>query len=276
MGGGLTVVAGPAVLEDALDFLMRAEAVNNLMVGLLRQDIEGVYLATAVRDGRVVGVGMRNAIKYLLSGADDLEAVDALAGHAAHHQGDLPGWQGPRAEAARFGAAWRRLGGRDAALGMRLRIYQLEAVTPPTRVSGGFVQPTAAQRDLLVEWHAAFVAEADVRSGSDAGAAVDRHLANGTLWLWEDGGRAVSMAAGRVTTPNGARIGLVYTPPALRRRGYAGACVAALSARLLAEGRRFCFLYTDLANPTSNAIYQRIGYRPVCDVDEYSVVTPSG
>jgi uncharacterized protein len=60
----------------------------------------------------------------------------------------------------------------------------------------------------------------------------------------------------------------VYTPPALCRRGYASACVAALSARLLTEGRRLCFLYTDLANPTSNAIYQKIGYRPVYDIDD--------
>ena len=60
-------------------------------------------------------------------------------------------------------------------------------------------------------------------------------------------------------------------PPERRRHGYASACVAALSERLLSEGRRFCFLYTDLANPTSNAIYQKIGYQPVCDVDAYAV-----
>ena len=61
----------------------------------------------------------------------------------------------------------------------------------------------------------------------------------------------------------------MYTPPELRGRGYASACVAALSARELDEGRRFCFLYTDLSNPVSNAIYQRIGYTPVSDVVDY-------
>jgi predicted GNAT family acetyltransferase len=60
----------------------------------------------------------------------------------------------------------------------------------------------------------------------------------------------------------------VYTPPGRRGRGYATALVAALSAELLAAGRRFCFLYTDLANPTSNRIYQRIGYERVCDSAE--------
>ena len=77
--------------------------------------------------------------------------------------------------------------------------------------------------------------------------------------LWEDGAQ-VSFAAYGGPTPNGIRIGPVYTPPKLRGRGYATALVADLSQRLLDEGRRYCFLYTDLANPTSNAIYERIGY----------------
>jgi predicted GNAT family acetyltransferase len=68
---------------------------------------------------------------------------------------------------------------------------------------------------------------------------------------------------GRVT-PNGIRIGPVYTPPEHRRHGYASAVTAGLSSRLL-ESRRFCFLYTDLANPTSNKIYEQIGYRRVCE-----------
>jgi predicted GNAT family acetyltransferase len=68
-------------------------------------------------------------------------------------------------------------------------------------------------------------------------------------------------------TPNGIRIGPVYTPPDERRRGYGSALTAALTQQLLDGGRRFCFLFTDLANPTSNRIYQQIGYRAVSDVD---------
>ena len=70
-------------------------------------------------------------------------------------------------------------------------------------------------------------------------------------------------------TPNGIRIGPVYTPPEQRGNGYATALVAEQSAWLLAGGRRFCFLYTDLANPTSNAIYERIGYERVADAAAY-------
>jgi predicted GNAT family acetyltransferase len=82
--------------------------------------------------------------------------------------------------------------------------------------------------------------------------------------LWVDG-EPVSMAGFSGPTPHGIRIGPVYTPPERRRRGYASALVAALSAKLLAEGRDYCFLYTDLANPTSNKIYTDVGYEHVCE-----------
>jgi predicted GNAT family acetyltransferase len=94
-------------------------------------------------------------------------------------------------------------------------------------------------------------------------------------WLWEDG-EPVSLASCSAPTPTGIRIGPVYTPPERRGRGYATALVAELSRRLLAEGHRACYLYADLANPTSNAIYERIGYRRVADSAEISFLGRSG
>ena len=87
-----------------------------------------------------------------------------------------------------------------------------------------------------------------------------------SLQLWEDG-EVVSLTGVGSLTPNGVRIGPVYTPPEARNRGYASALVATASQEQLEAGRRFCFLFTDLANPTSNHIYQTIGYEPVRDVD---------
>ena len=89
------------------------------------------------------------------------------------------------------------------------------------------------------------------------------------MYLWEDSQRPVSIAGFGSPTPHGVRIGPVYTPPDLRGRGYASSLVAKTSQRLLDAGRQFCFLFTDLANPISNHIYQEIGYEPVCDVAEY-------
>jgi predicted GNAT family acetyltransferase len=125
-------------------------------------------------------------------------------------------------------------------------------------------------RPLLLDWFRAFMDEAIGESPDAASTAhaVDHRLEadSAGVVLWEDG-PTVSLAAFGNPTPNGARIGPVYTPPERRRRGYASALVAELSERLLTE-RRFCFLFTDLANPTANRIYEQIGYRRVCEAAE--------
>ena len=121
----------------------------------------------------------------------------------------------------------------------------------------------------MTEWMIGFDREA---MGGEAGrrdmtAMVDEliNASNRIGYIWEDG-EPVSMCQATGATPHGIRIGAVYTPPELRRRGYASALVAAVSQAELDRGRRWCFLFTDLANPTSNRIYQAIGYRPIRDV----------
>ena len=102
---------------------------------------------------------------------------------------------------------------------------------------------------------------------TEARAMVEHRLGgdDGGFLLWEDGGEIVSVSGWGGPTPNGIRVGPVYTPPEARGRGYATALVAELSQTLLDGGRTFVFLYTDLANPTSNAIYERIGYVRVAE-----------
>jgi predicted GNAT family acetyltransferase len=150
-------------------------------------------------------------------------------------------------------------------------IYGLTSVRPVPKVSGSMRDATADDRDLLVDWMRAFNQEAlHDETPFDAERMVDLRLPATTagLVLWDDGQRA-SVAGYGGRTPNGIRIGPVYTPSELRRRGYATALVAALSRRMLDEGHRFCFLYTDLSNPTSNRIYVDIGYEQVCESRDY-------
>ena len=129
-----------------------------------------------------------------------------------------------------------------------------------------------ADRELLARWWVGFVEEADPQPVSieAAQAAIDARLSTRSpiVFVWEVDGDAVSMASARGKTSHGIRIGGVYTPPEYRRRGYASACVASLSQRLLDEGRDFCYLFTDARNPTSNRIYQAVGYELVCSVTE--------
>jgi predicted GNAT family acetyltransferase len=144
----------------------------------------------------------------------------------------------------------------------------------PTGVPGALRLATEADRGLLRAWVAAFLVEAFGRSDPEqAVVLVDRSFRAGTRtwYLWEDDG-PVSVAAAGGPTPNGIRIGPVYTPPEHRRRGYASALTAATSQAELVKGRRFIFLFTDLSNPTSNMIYQAIGYEPVIDVDQIAFV----
>jgi len=154
-------------------------------------------------------------------------------------------------------------------MGGRQRIYQIERLSPmPSPAAGTFRPAHAADLDLVARWVAAFSSEALPSESVDPVEVATSRIAGGMLFLWEDS-EPVAMAAWAGQTPNGVRVNLVYTPPACRRRGYASACVSELTRRLLESGNRFCFLFTDLSNPTSNSIYQRLGYRPVCDTTDY-------
>jgi hypothetical protein len=147
----------------------------------------------------------------------------------------------------------------------------LTAVRPPRPVAGRSRIAAFEDRDLLLAWVEAFKQEAlGAADPADVVADVDRWIARRgkAVHLWEDG-EIVSLCGVGGPTPNGIRIGPVYTPPGLRGRGYASALVAAVSQAELDAGRTFVFLFTDLANPTSNHIYQEIGYEPVRDFDDW-------
>ncbi len=261
-----------AFRERAEAWLLEREAEHNLLLGLARRlehDTTGyerpIYLATIERGAEVVGCAFRTPPFNLGFTRLPPEALAPLVDDVAGMYDALPGLLGPEPEAAGIARLWCELRGVVAQERMRERIYQLEQVRPPEPAPAGHARPaTSSDLDLLVEWVAAFTVEARVPA-RDARALLSEYVAGERIMLWDDGG-VRSMAGAPGETPNGARIGYVYTPPAWRGRGYASGCVAALSQRELAAGRRFCFLYTDLPNPTSNAIYQRIGYEPVCDV----------
>jgi predicted GNAT family acetyltransferase len=161
---------------------------------------------------------------------------------------------------------------------MRQGIYSLTRVEPPPAAPGSARIATTDDRQLLLRWWIDFgdeVLHEGAPGRERAPQSVDHKLASptGGFLLWEDGAGTVSLAGWGSPTPHGIRIGPVYTPPDLRGRGYATALTAELSqglldGRLFDGGRNFCFLYTDLANPTSNAIYEPIGYRRVAAASE--------
>lgn len=173
---------------------------------------------------------------------------------------------GPNGIAREFSKLWTASTGTTAELYRKERIYRLDAVTPLPLPPGHLAPARREDTDTLVSWIKGF--SEDTGEEGNPEDILEAGLKNHTLFVWHDR-KPVSMAASSRPTPNGICVNLVYTPPESRKRGYATATVSALSRMLLERGKSFCSLYTDLANPTSNSIYQKIGYRPVLDCYHY-------
>lgn len=264
-------------LGAAGDFLAAREAEHCLLLGIASTiaDHPEVYpgprLWTLHEDGRVVGAALRTPPhNLLLSQLDEPRWLAALANDVLASD-DIPGALGPTAAVNALAAAWSERTGRAAVCAMRERIFRLDRVVAPRPAPGGCREAEERDRGLLADWLAAFSAEASPDTPpTDPAELADRFLrrAGRVAYLWEDAGEVVALAGVGGLTPRGIRIGPAYTPPHLRGRGYASNLVAAISQLQLDAGRSFCFLFTDLANPTSNHIYQTIGYAPVADVDQ--------
>jgi len=180
----------------------------------------------------------------------------------------LAGVNAHPAVAEAFADGWRdgRRGGRVDVY-RRQRLYRLpELVWPDPAPAGTGRMAGDADARLTADWFAAFADEVDdMGKGEDQSAAAREKIRQAGVMVWEDDGQPVSIACNTLPVTGMVRIGPVYTPPQARGRGYASAATAALSRRLLEAGAEEVVLFTDLANPVSNSIYQRIGYRPVED-----------
>jgi RimJ/RimL family protein N-acetyltransferase len=198
------------------------------------------------------------------------QAAAALAEALAARGRPLTGLNADQANGGAFVAVWQARTGDQPRIRRHSRLYRLGTLAPPRPSPAGRARvATAGDRDLLLAWHVAFHREA--QSGPAAGEAiVDDRLSYGGITLWETAGTAVSMAGVTRLLAGHVRVAPVYTPPQWRGHGYAAAVTSAVSQAALDAGARDVVLFTDLANATSNALYQRIGYRPVADRVEWS------
>jgi RimJ/RimL family protein N-acetyltransferase len=218
-------------------------------------------------DGVVDGAALQTPPYPLLVASLPARSAGDLIGLLAATRG-LPGAANIRtADEGGFLADWAAVTGGVGTVRTRSRLYQLGRLMPPEpepRGAGRLARQ--ADLDLLVDWHEAFRVEAEGGGGSaDARGVVTDRLSYGGLMLWEADGETVAMAGLTRVDSGVARVAPVYTPPAHRRRGYGGAVTTAITAAALAAGATAVVLFTDLANPTSNALYQRLGYEPVED-----------
>ncbi|MFX1391812.1 MAG: GNAT family N-acetyltransferase [Promethearchaeota archaeon] len=269
-----------------IDFLLNKEAENNLILSVLdtvknnptRYGEDKPFLTIVRQDNKIKLVSLRTPpYNQLISYTEDLKSIDALTDILLRKNIELPGVTGFKDGVKRFIQLWCESKKLKPQLIRNERIYKLEKVTEDFLGTREFFVGTEVNQSLIMNWTINFIKEAlneteeSIIARSLEGVKDD--IKAKKIFLLKDGQEIVSMARKAGKTPNGNLVNLVYTPPDLRRKGYATECVAKLSKHILEEGNTFCFLFTDLMNPVSNSIYQKIGYHPVIDVDEYKFST---
>jgi hypothetical protein len=198
------------------------------------------------------------------SGSFDMVANELVSAVSRKYR-EIPGVVGDKGLADRFAARWCGKNGLRVTHSMAQRVHKLVKVNDVPMAPGKLITATEADTELVKKWAHGFhidcfgdkskVPEGDPTPG----------IAESRVFFWETDGKPVSMAVKTRPTDQGMTVGEVYTPPELRGKGYATSCVAEVSRNILQSGKQFCTLYTDLANPTSNSIYKKIGYVEIAD-----------
>ncbi len=253
-------------------------AANNLVLGIVQSLLDrpdsyaGASCWLVEHDGAPVGAAIRTP-PYNVVVADPLDggAIEALVERLTSDEPNLPGVTANTPWVSRFADRWSAASGSASRTTIAQGVYSLTSVAAPPPAAGAARVASAGDRPLLERWMHEFEREAltamTIRDEHATQRAIDARIGGGDaagFTLWEVDDRPVSMT-GWTRITGGARVGPVYTPPAERGRGYASNLVAEVSAELLERGAEACFLYTDLGNPTSNGIYQVIGYEQVAE-----------
>jgi ribosomal protein S18 acetylase RimI-like enzyme len=274
----------PWQLTDSLDEFSRAVAAH-LRADPVRQTVPLSLLASLHQvgpsafgdsppffgwhrraDGTVDGAVLQTPPFALLLASAPAGAVPELLATLAAGRGLPTAVNLAAASEVPFLADWAAVTGGTGTARHRMRLYRLSDILPPDPAPAGAArQAGQADFDLLIDWHEAFRLEAEAAGPEDSRRRVAERLSYGGLMLWETDGVPVAMAGLTRAVAGVARVTGVYTAPGHRRQGFGAAITTAVSQAALAAGASDVVLFTDLANPTSNALYQRLGYRPVGD-----------
>ena len=267
-------------LTYAGKYLAKDEARYGLINGLARVVVENPHrygkdnpwFCTIGTGTEINAVAMRTPPYMVIMShfSGDIKAIaEKLVTAVAKDFKSVPGVVGDKELADIFAKSWCQKYGTKIIHTQGQRIYRLDKVNDALLSPGRFRPATMADKELVAKWAHGFHAEiyGDTRNMPESDITPSLNL--GWVFLWEDG-KPVSMALKTHPTDKGMNVGGVYTPPEFRGKGYATSCVAELSRHILQSGKEFCMLYTDLANPTSNSIYKKIGYQEVGDSVEYT------
>lgn len=255
--------------EDVTPFLEKNEQENNLMLGILQVAQEPTFMGVAKRGEEIAIVFLQTEEKIqMIVATSEIPEVDIvkLAKELSKVYPDIPGLIGNKETVQRLAEEIAVLENKKTNVVMEQGVYALQQVKKKWTEEGAFREIGSDELPLIEQWIYQFCE--DVRlptTKEEAKQTAHTLITNRRLFGLDVDGKLVSVAAKTRPTTNNITVNFVYTPKEARKKGYASSCVAALSQRMLDEGYKTTTLYTDLANPTSNKIYQEIGYEQIAE-----------
>ena len=248
---------------------MIATVTTRIASGALGNSSDNAWLTVEEDGSRVVGLAMHTPPHNMFLSRMPENAAFVLAREVAHSGRKPSGVNGVLGSTTAFARAWEETTGHPSIVVRETRMYRLVELHVPS--AAGQADRAEASQDLgvVTEWLAAFHDEAQPHAPVDDWTAVaQRRMNAGELHLWRVDGEPVAVAGVSRAVAGVARVGPVYTPQTSRGNGYGSSVTAAATSAALTEGAQHVVLYTDLANPISNSIYQNIGYQPDHDAEE--------
>lgn len=268
-------------LRDTQNYLVNRESVNNIILGTCLMLIQKPnnndrqpYFAVVKDEKSLLLTAMITPpfpIAIYSEKLDCRKELELLVENIVKEQLEISGVVAISEISKLFATIWSEKTGCALVEGMDMRLYDLVKINNIRISKGKFKIAEEGDFELISKW----IIDMEKDAGSSISIERAKEIAqdkirNKQLYIWEDG-LPVSMACSTRPTVNGIFVNMVYTPKEYRKNGYASSCVAVLSQYLLDKGYKFCSLITDLSNPTSNGIYIKIGYKPICNFKGYNL-----
>jgi len=267
-------------LKNAGDFLYKNEALNSPLIGVCgniisnfeNHQLSPVFLRV-VKNQEVVTAAILVHSKNLLITSAAEDELRLMADYLNGKNLELPGIWGPLEESETFSGLWEKQTGKKSKLGMNQKIFKIEKVSIPNNVLGFLRNAKSNDLELISNWFNEFSQEAMLPYERKPLEKIREHaenlIKNGHYFVWENDGSPVAMAYTGRPTLNSLGISAVYSPVEHRNKGYASALVSSLSQKIIDSGKKFCVLFSNAENLTSNRIYQRMGYVEVSLVKHF-------
>jgi predicted GNAT family acetyltransferase len=259
-------------LKDCEHFLAIKESFHNLKLGIASSIIENKIETTEPlyfgikENNQLIGCALRSNIDRPLAITSlNFKSIEKLIHLLSNNKTTLHGIVGEIQTATQFRDQWISRNNQNFKLSIHLGVYEANAIKLP-QLKGKIIVGTENEMDIIFEFVKGFCEDCfpdKEHTNENIQKLCDRHIKNKSLYLLKNEyGEIVSMAAYTRGSQNGGTVSLVYTPKKLRGLGYGSLVTALVSNKILSE-KKFVSLFTDLTNPTSNSIYQKIGYKKI-------------